>query len=135
MQPSLSVRKIPEVVRLTAEARLRDLQIVAFSSSARSTVQERLRRAREAGATWPLPPECDADHMCAVGNPQLATYATGSTTNSPSSTPTCSPRHCSVAVTCTRAGRPLPRVAIAFAQATSSGGADVAVKSPEIGRS
>lgn len=49
------MRKIREVLRLKAEARLSDRQIAAVLGSARSTVQECLRRAREAGLGWPLP--------------------------------------------------------------------------------
>jgi transposase len=51
----LSVRKIREVLRLKSEARLSDRQIAAVLGSARSTVQECLRRARLAGLSWPLP--------------------------------------------------------------------------------
>jgi transposase len=51
----LSVRKIREVMRLKSEARLSDRQIAAVLGSARSTVQECLRRARTAGLSWPLP--------------------------------------------------------------------------------
>ena len=62
-QARLSVRKIREVLRLKAEARLSDRQIAAVIGSARSTVQECLRRAREAGVTWPLPPQCDEEEL------------------------------------------------------------------------
>jgi transposase len=48
------VRKIREVLRLKSEARLSDRQIAAVLGSARSTVQECLRRARLAGLSWPL---------------------------------------------------------------------------------
>jgi IS30 family transposase len=48
-QARLSVRKIPEVLRLKNEARLSDGQIAVVLGSARSTVQECLRRARTAG--------------------------------------------------------------------------------------
>ena len=58
-QARLSVRKIREVLRLKAEARLSDREIAAAIGSARSTVQECLRRARVAGVGWPLPPEED----------------------------------------------------------------------------
>ena len=47
-QARLSVRKIREVLRLKAEARLSDREIAAAIGSARSTVQECLRRARAA---------------------------------------------------------------------------------------
>ena len=54
-QARLSVRKIREVLRLKSEAQLSDRQIAAVLGSARSTVQECLRRARAAGLSWPLP--------------------------------------------------------------------------------
>jgi transposase len=54
-QERLSVRKIREVLRLKHEARLSDRQIAAVLGSARSTVQECLRRSRAAGLSWPLP--------------------------------------------------------------------------------
>ena len=53
-QARLSVRKIREVLRLKSEARLSDRQIAAVLGSARSTVQECLKRARTAGLSWPL---------------------------------------------------------------------------------
>jgi IS30 family transposase len=46
-QARLSVRKIREVLRLEAEARLSDREIAAVVGSARSTVQECLRLAWE----------------------------------------------------------------------------------------
>jgi len=55
------VRKIREVLRLKAEARLSDRQIASAIGSARSTVQECLRRARSAGIGWPLPPDLGED--------------------------------------------------------------------------
>jgi len=57
-QARLSMRKIREVLRLKAEG-LSDRQIAAAIGSARSTVQECLRRARECALTWPLPAELD----------------------------------------------------------------------------
>jgi transposase len=51
------MRKIREVLRLKFEARLSDRQIAAAIGSARSTVQECLRRTREAGIAWPLAAE------------------------------------------------------------------------------
>jgi transposase len=57
-QARLSVRKIRDVLRLKNEARLSDRQI-AVLGSARSTVQECLKRARLAGLSWPLPAEVD----------------------------------------------------------------------------
>jgi transposase len=64
-QARLSVRKIREVLRLKAEARWSDREIAAAIGSARSTVQECLRRARVAGITWPLPAECDDEALAA----------------------------------------------------------------------
>jgi len=52
------MRKITEILRLKAEG-LGDRQIAAAIGSARSTVQECLRRCREAGIAWPVPPELD----------------------------------------------------------------------------
>ena len=51
------MRKIREVLRLKVEAQLSDRQIAAALGSARSTVQECLRRCRQAGIGWPLSPE------------------------------------------------------------------------------
>ena len=48
-QARLTVRRIREVLRLKAEARLSHRQIAAVIGSARSTVQECLRRACAAG--------------------------------------------------------------------------------------
>jgi hypothetical protein len=53
-QESLPVRKIREVLRLKAEV-FSDRQIAAAIGGARSTAQERARRERDAGVTWPLP--------------------------------------------------------------------------------
>lgn len=64
-QARLSVRKIREVLRLKAEAQLSDRQIAAVIGSARSTVQECLRRARSAGVGWPLPAEWDDQALLA----------------------------------------------------------------------
>ena len=52
------MRKIREVLRLKADG-FSDRQIAAAIGSARSTVQECVRRAREAGVSWPLPPSMD----------------------------------------------------------------------------
>jgi transposase len=56
------VRKILEVLRLQA-AGLKGRQIAAAIGSALSTVQECLRRAREAGLTWPLPDELNEEAL------------------------------------------------------------------------
>jgi len=70
-QARLSVRKIREVLRLKAEARLSDRQIAAVIGSARSTVQECLRRARSAGIGWPLPVELDDEALIARLYPRM----------------------------------------------------------------
>jgi len=57
-QPRLPVRKIREVLRLKA-AGMSDRKIAAAIGSARSTVQECVRRAHQAGIVWPLPDELD----------------------------------------------------------------------------
>jgi hypothetical protein len=59
------VRKIREVLCLRNEARLSDRQIGAVLGSARSTVQECLKRARLAGLSWPLPAELDDEELSA----------------------------------------------------------------------
>lgn len=48
------MRKIREVLRLKAEG-FSDRQIAAAIGGAHSTVQECIRRAREADVLWPLP--------------------------------------------------------------------------------
>jgi transposase len=68
----LSVRKIREVLRLKAEARLSDRQIAAAIGSARSTVQECLRRAKAAGLSWPLAEEFDEEALLARLYPKAA---------------------------------------------------------------
>ena len=52
------MRKIREILRLKADG-FSDRQIAASIGSARSTVQDCVRRAREAGVAWPLPIELD----------------------------------------------------------------------------
>jgi len=58
----LPVRKIREVLRLKA-AGLSDRKIAASIGSARSTVQECVRRARAVGMAWPLPAELDEEWL------------------------------------------------------------------------
>jgi len=57
------MRKIREILRLKNEAGLSDLRIAEAIGSARSTVQECLRRCREAGVTWPLPEGLDEESL------------------------------------------------------------------------
>lgn len=58
------MRKISEILRLKAE-RFSDRQIAAAIGSSRSTVQECLRRCREAGIGWPLPAGLDETGLMA----------------------------------------------------------------------
>lgn len=53
------MRKIREILRLRYEAGLSERQIAKAAHAARSTVQECLRRARDAGLAWPLPAAWD----------------------------------------------------------------------------
>lgn len=55
----LSVRKIKEVLRLKVEHRLSDRQIASSCSISHITVKGYIRRAEEAGLSWPLPPDLD----------------------------------------------------------------------------
>ena len=55
----LSMRKIKEVLRLHFEHQQSIRQIAQSCNIARSTVQEYLHRAEQAGVTWPLPEEMD----------------------------------------------------------------------------
>lgn len=61
-QQRLPVRKIREVLRLKA-AGFSDRKIAAAIGSARSTVQECVRRACEAGVVWPLSEELDEEAL------------------------------------------------------------------------
>ena len=49
------MRKLKEVLRLRYELGLGQHQIARSCSIAQGTVSEYLRRAREAGVSWPLP--------------------------------------------------------------------------------
>lgn len=55
----LQMRKIKEILRLKLEAGLSARQIARSLKISRSTVSEYLRRAEEAGFTWPLPEALD----------------------------------------------------------------------------
>ena len=59
----LSMRKIKEVLRLKWQNGCSDAQIARGCNIARSTVREYLRRAQEAGLTWPLEPDLDDRHL------------------------------------------------------------------------
>ncbi|WP_158679970.1 hypothetical protein [Deinococcus sp. NW-56] len=54
-----SMRKIREVLRLKLELKLSDRLIGQSVQLARSTVQDYVARAQQAGLSWPLPPELD----------------------------------------------------------------------------
>jgi transposase len=57
------MRKIREVLRLHFEAGLGDRRIAEAVGSARSTVQTCLRRAKEAGISWPPPTGLDDEQL------------------------------------------------------------------------
>lgn len=57
-QEKLSMRKTREILRLLASG-LSARQIAPSVGVARSTVADCLRRATEAGLSWPLPPALD----------------------------------------------------------------------------
>jgi len=59
----LSMRKIKEVLRLKWQNGCSDAQIARGCNIARSTVREYLRRAQEAGLTWPLERDLDDTHL------------------------------------------------------------------------
>ena len=54
-KPRLSVHKIKEILRLRYGCNLSERQIATSCNIARSTVADYLRRATEAGLSWPLP--------------------------------------------------------------------------------
>jgi transposase len=54
-QERLTMRKIAEVLRLKWECKLSNRAIARSCSISHSTVSEYLRRAQEAGLSWPLP--------------------------------------------------------------------------------
>jgi hypothetical protein len=54
-QERLTMRKISEVLRLKGECNLSNRAIARSCSISHSTVSEYLRRAEEAGLSWPLP--------------------------------------------------------------------------------
>jgi len=55
----LSMRKIKEVLRLKWDQNLTNRQIAKSCSISHSTVGEYLRRAKEAGLSWPIPDDLD----------------------------------------------------------------------------
>jgi transposase len=62
-QERLTMRKIAEVLRLKWECQLSNRAIARSCSISHSTVSEYLRRAQEAGLSWPLPAELDEDTL------------------------------------------------------------------------
>ena len=65
------MRKIREVLRLKFAAGLSDRQIATSVGSARSTVQECLRRAAAANVTWPVPDSLDDAQLEALLYPPI----------------------------------------------------------------
>ena len=55
----LPMRKVKDVLRLSWGLGLTSRQVAASLGLARSTVAEYVRRAEEAGLSWPLPDDCD----------------------------------------------------------------------------
>ena len=55
----LSMRTIREILRLRWEHHLSKKQIAVSCNIARSTISDYLRRAQQAGLTWPLPEDMD----------------------------------------------------------------------------
>ena len=62
-QERLTMRKIREVLRLKWECELSNRAIGRSCSISHSTVGEYVRRAEEAGLSWPLPAELDEDAL------------------------------------------------------------------------
>src|ERR1019366_8595990 len=54
-----SMRQIREVLRLKYEKRLGQRDIAQGCQLGRTTIREYLKRAQEAGLTWPLPEDLD----------------------------------------------------------------------------
>ena len=62
-KPRLSVHKIKEILRLRYACHLSERKIAQSCNIARSTVADYLRRAMEAGLSWPLPEELDQEAL------------------------------------------------------------------------
>ncbi|HEC33237.1 MAG TPA: winged helix-turn-helix transcriptional regulator, partial [Chloroflexi bacterium] len=62
-QERLTMRKIREVLRLKRECGLSNRAIARSCSISHSTVGEYVRRAEEAGLSWPLPEDVDEDRL------------------------------------------------------------------------
>jgi transposase len=65
-QKRLSMRKIRETLRLKNERGLSNRQIARSLKVSHSTVADYLRRAREAGLSWPIDEELDEEHVEAL---------------------------------------------------------------------
>src|SRR4030095_13588002 len=57
----LTMRKIKEILRLKFELKLKNREIARSCQIPHSTVADYLRRARDAGLTWPLVPDLDEE--------------------------------------------------------------------------
>jgi transposase len=66
------MRKIQEVLRLHVQTKLSERAISSSVSLSRSTVTKIITRAKDAGISWPLPPELDESQLesLLVPNPQ-----------------------------------------------------------------
>lgn len=62
-QERLTMRKIAEVLRLKGECKLPNRAIARSCAISHSTVAEYLRRAQEAGLSWPLPADMGEDTL------------------------------------------------------------------------
>ncbi len=71
-QERLTMRKIAEVLRLKWECGLSNRAIARSCSISHSTVAEYVRRAQEAGLSWPLPPDLGEDTLFERLFPQAA---------------------------------------------------------------
>jgi IS30 family transposase len=58
-----SMRTIREILRLRWEHYLSKKQIAVSCNIARSTISDYLRRAQQAGLTWPLPGDMDYEKL------------------------------------------------------------------------
>jgi transposase len=70
VQERLTMRKIAEVLRLKWECKLSNRAIARSCSISHSTVSEYLRRAQEAGLSWPLPADMGEDTLLELLFPQ-----------------------------------------------------------------
>ncbi len=66
-QERLTMRKIRQVLRLKWECSLSNRAIARSCSISHSTVSEYVRRAQEAGLSWPLPDDLDEERLFEMG--------------------------------------------------------------------